>query len=83
MTSSASTAPLPTSDDILVTGDIDFVRVSGGGGYEVIGIVPNGEWRFRLTEKTAHRLWAAMDVMLFPVGWEGREGDPDDGTAEV
>src|SRR5690606_8405869 len=83
MTSSASTTPLHAPDDILLTTALDFVRISGGGGYEVIGIVQNGEWRFRLTEKTAHRLWAAMDVTLYPVGWEGREGDSDEGTVPV
>jgi len=83
MTSSASTTPLHAPEDVLLTNDIDFVKISGGEGYEVIGIVTNGEWRFRLTDKSAHRLWAAMDVTLFPVGWEGREGDSSDGTAEV
>ncbi len=39
--------------------------------YEILGWVDNEAWWFRVDEQNAHRLWAALDLALYPAGWSG------------
>jgi hypothetical protein len=72
VTALAATAPLrsPSSPSITTHGDI--VR-SGEDQYTLVGWIQRNTWRVELTELEARRLWAALDLALYPVGWEGRE----------
>ncbi len=39
--------------------------------YDIMGWVDNETWWFRVDEQNAHRLWAALDLVLYPAGWSG------------
>lgn len=74
VTGLAVTAPLraPTSS---ITTHVDVVRTSDQY-YTVVGWFERESWLIMLSEIDARRLWAALDLVLFPVGWEGRETKP-------
>jgi hypothetical protein len=46
---------------------------SGDDQYTLVGWIQRNTWRVQLTELEARRLWAALDLALYPVGWEGRQ----------
>lgn len=72
VTGLAATAPLRATLIDSVTTHMDAVK-SGDAQYTLVGWVQRDTWRVDLTELDARRLWAALDLVLFPVGWEGRE----------
>ena len=39
--------------------------------YDILGWVSGDSWWFRVDEQNAHRLWAALDLALYPAGWSG------------
>ncbi len=41
--------------------------------YDILGWVDSETWWFRVNEQNAHRLWAALDLALYPAGWAGPE----------
>lgn len=74
VTGLASTAPLtpfPAGD---LTTHIEVVKAEAT--YTLVGRVDRTRWLVQLTEIEARRLWASLDVALYPVGWEGRETKP-------
>jgi hypothetical protein len=75
VTSLAVTAPLRTPGGKLLTTHVDVVK-SADAQYTVIGFVERNSWTVVLSEIDARRLWAALDLALYPVGWEGRETKP-------
>lgn len=80
MTAAAGTAPLYCPEGYLMTGHVDLMRLEAGG-YEMIGISPETEWHIRISDAEARRLWAALDVALYPMGWQGRESEAGDDAA--
>ncbi len=72
VTGLASTAPLRSVSSPSVTTHVDIVR-SGDDQYTLVGWILRNNWRVQLSEMEARRLWAALDLALYPVGWEGRE----------
>jgi len=72
VTGLAATAPLRSPVSITITTHMDAVK-SAEARYTLVGWVQRDTWRVDLTELDARRLWAALDLVLFPVGWEGRE----------
>jgi DMSO/TMAO reductase YedYZ molybdopterin-dependent catalytic subunit len=75
VTALASTAPLRAPANNSVTTHAEVVQ-KGNGYYTVIGWVQRNSWVVMLDELDARRLWASLDLALFPVGWEGRETKP-------
>jgi hypothetical protein len=75
MIAMSKTAPLPSDETRQLTIRIDLRRLEDGN-YEIIGGVTQGEWVIRVSESDARRLWADLDILLYPYGWEGREGRP-------
>lgn len=76
VTALATTAPLrPPSSGEAVTTHMEVVR-GGDGQYTLVGRVDHNTWWVQLTEVEARRLWASLDLALYPVGWEGRESRP-------
>jgi hypothetical protein len=72
VTGLAATAPLRSSVSTTITTHMDAVK-SAEARYTLVGWVQRDTWRVDLIELDARRLWAALDLVLFPVGWEGRE----------
>jgi len=72
VTGLASTAPLRAPDSNSVTTHVEVVK-SGEGEFTLVGWVQRNTWMVQLTELETRRLWAALDLALYPVGWEGRQ----------
>lgn len=72
VTGLAQTAPLRAPDNNSVTTHVEVVK-NGEAVYTLIGWVERNTWMVQLTELETRRLWAALDLALYPVGWEGRE----------
>lgn len=73
VTALATTAPLrPLGSSDAVTTHVEAVKCADQH-YSLVGWVGRDTWMFLLSELDARRLWAALDTVLFPVGWEGRE----------
>ncbi|MBI5960244.1 MAG: hypothetical protein HY866_16005, partial [Chloroflexi bacterium] len=68
-------APLRSPDAGSITTHMEVVR-GNNALYTLVGWVLRDTWRVDLTETDARRLWAALDMVLFPVGWEGRQSKP-------
>jgi hypothetical protein len=75
VTSLAVTAPLRAATVAAITSHVEVVK-SPEGPYTLIGWVERDTWLVQLTEGVARGLWAALDLALYPVGWEGREIRP-------
>lgn len=77
MTANAGTAPLRGVNGELLTSHIDLEWFPNGF-VELIGTIMTAQWSIRLSGTEAKRVWANLDVLLFPFGWEGRESySPD------
>ncbi|MBN1202669.1 MAG: hypothetical protein JXJ20_12525 [Anaerolineae bacterium] len=72
VTGMAVTAPLHMPDEETVTTHMDVFR-SNEAEYTLVGWIDRTHWMVVLTELDARRLWAALDLVLYPVGWEGRD----------
>jgi hypothetical protein len=71
VTGLATTAPLRSLSTPNLTTHVEVVR-SAQAQYTLVGWVQRDTWKVLLSEVEARRLWAALDMALFPVGWEGR-----------
>ena len=72
MTGLASTAPLRAPSGEALTTHMEVVK-DKNDHYTIVGWIQRNAWMVQLTELEARRLWAALDLALFPVGWEGRQ----------
>lgn len=70
VTSIATTAPLTVPATRDLTTHIEVLKTDDG--YTLVGRVQRMRWLVKLTELEVRRLWAALDLALYPVGWEGR-----------
>jgi hypothetical protein len=43
--------------------------------YDVIGWVGEQTWWVQLNDYEARRFWTALDIALYPVGWQGRKSN--------
>jgi hypothetical protein len=71
VTALAMTAPLRAPSNSTVTTHVEMVK-SSEDEYTLVGWIQRSSWRVQLTELETRRLWAALDLALYPVGWEGR-----------
>jgi hypothetical protein len=71
VTALVSTTPLRSDSLPTVT---THITVDGhdNGIFDIVGWVGEHTWLAQLTEVEARRFWKALDVALFPVGWQGR-----------
>ncbi len=72
VTTIAVTAPLRGDDRPTITTHLEVVRTADGF-IEMIGWAGQDTWWARLPQNEARALWARLDQLLYPVGWEGRE----------
>jgi hypothetical protein len=70
VTAMAQTAPLRPFQTT-TTNYVDIVKAPEDL-YMLVGWIGSSAWRVQLTETETRRLWAALDLALYPVGWEGR-----------
>lgn len=71
VTAMVPTAALRSADQPAITSHVavarnlhDIIEVTGWGGQE--------EWLVCLSNEEAQRLWRSLDLLLHPVGWQGR-----------
>jgi hypothetical protein len=67
----AKTAPLMSPDHPTLTNNLEFQPSSDSQTYRIIGKVGVETWWFTVDSQTARALWAALDVALYPSGWQG------------
>lgn len=71
VTGMAVTAPLQSFDQAALTIHIDVRRNETTHAFYVDGMTRSDRWQFWISEAEARRLWAALDLLLYPAGWEG------------
>lgn len=71
VTGMAATAPLSALGLGQMTTHIEVVKT--GTQYTLVGRIDRTRWLVQLTELEVRHLWATLDRVLYPVGWEGRE----------
>ncbi len=77
VTGLAVTSPLRGIQNDLMTTHVEVIKnKTVEAEYSVIGWTVQDNWVVVLSELDTRRLWAALDLALFPVGWEGRETKP-------
>lgn len=70
VTSLASTAPLSALGTGNQTTHVEVVK--NDTEYTLVGRINRTRWLVQLSELEVRRLWADLDKLLYPVGWEGR-----------
>lgn len=70
VTALVTTAPLRSDALPTITTHIAVDRTDEGY-FEVVGWIGEDSWWLRMTDAEARRFWSALDVALYPVGWQG------------
>jgi hypothetical protein len=70
VTALAVTAPLRHAGLPTITDHMEVSRTEPGN-IDVFGWVNQQTWFLRLTDYEARRLWTALDIALYPSGWQG------------
>lgn len=70
VTALVTTAPLRASDLPTITTHINVDQIESGG-FELSGWVGEQSWLVRLNDQDARQFWMALDIALYPVGWQG------------
>jgi len=76
VTALVSTSPLRAENMPTITTHVT-VDQAENGGFDLMGWVGEQTWWVRLTEYEARRFWTALDIALYPVGWQGRITRPE------
>lgn len=71
VTSMVATAPLTPTGLGSLTTHVEVVK--SDTNYTLVGRVERSRWIVQVEELELRRLWATLDVALYPVGWEGRK----------
>ncbi len=67
----AATTPLRSPDAPTITSEV-AAATTPDGLVEISGTAGARNWAARLHAEDARRLWMALDIALYPVGWEGQ-----------
>jgi hypothetical protein len=70
VTALVTTAPLRSADLPTVTTHTTVDRTDDGG-FEIMGWVGDQTWLVRLNSDETRRFWSALDIALYPAGWQG------------
>jgi hypothetical protein len=65
-----TTAPLRSSDMPTITTHMTVDQLDSGG-YEVVGWIGDQNWGVRIGAPDARQFWMALDIALYPAGWQG------------
>lgn len=71
VTALVSTSPLRGDNMPTITTHMT-VEPREEGGYDIMGWVGEQNWWVRLSDYESRRFWTALDIALYPVGWQGR-----------
>lgn len=71
VTALVTTAPLRALDMPTITTHMTVDKLEDGG-YEVTGWVGEYNWLVKLRDHEALQFWTALDIALYPVGWQGQ-----------
>lgn len=75
VTAMVMTAPLRSTDLPTITTHVTVDKLDTGN-FEVTGWVGNHTWILLLDQIEARRFWTALDIALYPVGWQGQSSNP-------
>ena len=80
--SRAATAPL--NSNVLgrrgLTTHVEVIKTQDG--YTLIGRAYHARWTAQVAEEDVRKLWAKLDMALYPVGWGGRSSSPRQPSVE-
>ncbi len=82
VTSRAATAPLNSNVLSQQALTIHVEVIKGQESYTLIGRAHHSRWVAQLSEGEVRQLWAKLDTVLYPVGWEGRTNAPRQPSVE-
>lgn len=74
VTALVTTAPLRSTTLPTVTTHVTVDKLEDGN-FEITGWAGEQTWVLRLNEYEAHRFWTALDIALYPVGWQNKGGN--------
>jgi hypothetical protein len=75
LTALIATAPLRDSTRPTITTHMT-VDPCEDGSYEIAGWIDGQAWHTQLDVPEATRFWTALDIALYPVGWQGQDLKP-------
>jgi hypothetical protein len=67
-----ATAPLRDATRPTITTHMTVDKMANGG-YEIVGWIDGQSWETQLESPEAQRFWSALDIALYPVGWQGQD----------
>lgn len=70
VTALVSTAPLRDDSRPTITTHMTVEQLDDGS-FDIVGWIGEQTWWVRLNAREARRLWTALDIALYPVGWKG------------
>jgi len=70
VTALVTTAPLRSSDMPTITTHLSVDKTTDGS-FEITGWVGDQTWLVRLNDQETRRFWTALDIALYPAGWQG------------
>jgi len=70
VTALVTTAPLRSADLPTITTHTTVDRTPDGG-FEIMGWVGDQTWVVKLSDPETRRFWTALDIALYPAGWQG------------
>ncbi len=76
VTSRVATAPLNKNAFGRRGVTVHVKVVETDGAYTLVGRADRLRWIVEVSEEEARKLWAMLDTVLYPVGWEGRTTTP-------
>jgi hypothetical protein len=65
-----TTAPIRGSDLPTITTHVTVEQINTGG-YEIAGWIGSQSWGLRINDQDARQFWVALDIALYPAGWQG------------
>lgn len=65
-----TTAPIRGSDMPTITQHMTVDQVDNGA-YEIVGWIGEQNWGTRIINADARQFWMALDIALYPAGWQG------------
>ncbi len=71
VTAMAKTAPLHVTNKPQLTTVLEVMSAPSSDVFDIIGWIGEDTWWCRLDHQGARNLWAALDVALYPAGWQG------------
>ncbi len=72
VTSASSTTPLRSSTMPTITSHVT-INKQEDGRYEIVGWIDGQTWNTFLAETHVREFWNALDIVLYPAGWQGKD----------